>query len=747
MIKKIFAKTLLIIVALAMLAAPILSMARPAHASRAGSATCPNGPVLYSRTECTGYFTGTDVYVNGWGVFGDQVIWNNGAALFPVNNANDFINLMGGMLWGGNPDDVQGAAFTIDTMLGSWGWDFGTVQAGVDHARNVFNIWVATVRYYDANGWVNWNQYVNYWAPFQNSLLSRWVAREDIFYMKQQNESQWTIVFNNPNGSNYMIKKNCGNLVGSPTGLYIPPMYQINGRTTVSTPTVLPGGFVSFSSFLNNSGPDFAPNISFNHKDAATGNPIVSGNTGLPPGEYDVADEALVVPPGTPFGTNICRFVDFAPASNGIGYGAGPPTCTQVVAQYSLTPTVTVNSPTAQQNDTVTFTYAVNNSGPTQSDNVSCTEIGNTRPSGYAPLPQQDVARTADPGYVPPGDSCPQVFSPGSTNIATETVNVGNLAPGQLLCRSLVVNPRDQNGGPRTSAETCVVIAKTPYVRFLGGDVWAGGGFSEVGNCTNASNIHTVQPHQLSDSSVAGSVSEYGAFALGAITNFGTASKALFGAQGKALTFSNMLNDGSLGKYGAPQHCVNDFISAFNNKPVDNPAQPASINLAIQGSGTWHLSGDRTFSGAVQTGSQQIYLVDGNVTISNDITFPATYSGPGDIPLLMIIAKGSINVLGNVKQMDGVYSTADVLHTCDQHVGTLTVNTCNQQLIVNGAVVAKQLNLRRTYGADGNAPIPQKQPGEIFNMNAELFLRNNLNDASSSLTIRTVQTMDLPPRY
>jgi hypothetical protein len=76
----------------------------------------------------------------------------------------------------------------------------------------------------------------------------------------------------------------------------------------------------------------------------------------------------------------------------------------------------------------------------------------------------------------------------------------------------------------------------------------------------------------------------------------------------------------------------------------------------------------------------------------------------------------------------------------------LSINDCKDQLVINGSVIAGTLTLMRTYGADGGNDSVRKNPAEIFNFNAEMYLRSALN-GSNATTLRTVDEKDLPPRY
>jgi len=238
----------------------MVSVLAPAtvNAARAGSPSCPTGVTLYGRAECIGYFTGADVYKNGYGISVDSVIDNGGRALLDVTNLTNFVSTMKSLLYGGG-NDAMGAAFLIDTMLGKSGTSFTSASAGITYAKTNFDTWQDRVEYYSAQGWVQWSQLVTYTAPFQNSARSLWIKNDDIFYKKLESETQRTIVFTNPDGSHYRIKKNCGNLVGSSEKLIAVPTYNlspsvgvtVNGAATDGIAQV--GDTITFTYAVSNS--------------------------------------------------------------------------------------------------------------------------------------------------------------------------------------------------------------------------------------------------------------------------------------------------------------------------------------------------------------------------------------------------------------------------------------------------------------------------------------------------------------
>jgi len=677
-----------------------------------------------------------------------------------VDTANEFISTIENILSTGNTQHKTGAAFIVQTMIGNGQGGTSSTRFNPPNAAQLAD-WEQRVRYAEAQGRIKWRQTFTftlntcYQGNLKDGLGNTKPSHpnDDMFWdeIASGYGTQTAVGFKflNANGTTaYEIQYSCGNPLGAITGIPDAPDYTITGRTTVSSPTVLPGQAVTFKHYLKDTGSSSAT-INWTTKDGNTNATLTTGSNAIASNtEVNVNTETFNVPSNAAFGTQYCRYITFSPATFGYGSGQGSKVCTTVVPQYTLTPTVSPSSTTAQQNDQITFTYAITNSGPTRSETLTCKAAGQTQGPGYTELPQQDVDR--NPAVVPqPTFNCNQELPVGNTTVGTEVFDVGNATVGSNVCRSLVINPKDDTGGFRSSAEVCVTIAKSPYVQFMGNDVWAGGNFAALNAaCNNSSKIQTVA-HTLRDGSVAGSAVEYGAFALGKITNFGSANKALAnpaGPAGKALTFSNLV-DTNLGNYGAPQHCINDYVSLYTKTAKDSAA--AAIDVGTQASGTQlDITGPHGFSGTMAAGSKQIYLVEGDVAITGDLKYPANYSGPDQIPSLIIIATGNITVNRAVQQMDGLFVARGQFFTCDVAVGsTLTVNPpCEKQLVINGAVKAGQLQLLRTFGADGADDASRKQPAEVFNFNPEMYLNSALYGNNTNV-LQTVDEKDLPPRF
>ncbi|HXH26742.1 MAG TPA: hypothetical protein VNG90_02520, partial [Candidatus Acidoferrum sp.] len=414
-----------------------------------------------------------------------------------INSATEFIDAIESPLHGTNAQKKTGAAFIIQTMIGNGQGGTSSTRFNPPNSSQITDF-EQRVRYAAAKGRIQYNKSFTYSLNtcYQGNATSN---NDDMFWDENASgygtQTGTGIKFlNSSGGVAYEIQWSCANPIGVISGIPDAPDYVITGRTTVSSPTVYPGGSVTFQNFLKDTGSSSASNINWTTKDGNTGTTIDSGTDSsiASNSEDDVSDEVVNVPANTPFSTQYCRYISFNPATYGYGSGSGSTVCTTVVPNFDITPTVTPSSATAQQNDLITFTYTIVNGGPTSTTTLTCAAAGQTNGSGYTPQGQQDSDRTPHLA-TQPTFNCNQQFPVGSTVVATETFDVSSTPIGSSICRSLVVNPKDDTGGYRAGAESCVVVAKAPYVQFMGNDVWAGGGFAAVNPlCNTASKIQTV---------------------------------------------------------------------------------------------------------------------------------------------------------------------------------------------------------------------------------------------------------------
>lgn len=155
-------------------------------------------------------------------------------------------------------------------------------------------------------------------------------------------------------------------------------------------------------------------------------------------------------------------------------------------------------------------------------------------------------------------------------------------------------------------------------------------------------------------------------------------------------------------------------------------------------------------------------IIDGDIKYADH-----AQSNPSEIAQLVIVAKNII-IKDNVSRVDawlvatpdsgntrdGIVSTCETRDTpvlTDKYTNDLNANTCNNELHINGPVLARELQLRRTFGAEPAAGdttgIGYGRSAETINMRAEAYIWAANYIANTTGNIATDYTIELPPRY
>ncbi len=346
----------------------------------------------------------------------------------------------------------------------------------------------------------------------------------------------------------------------------------------------------------------------------------------------------------------------------------------------------------------------------------------------------------------------------GSTGAVAEDLTIGS-----HVCFALSVQPYRPYTDTahsvistewRHSEPVCLIIGKKPKVQIWGGDLSVGKVFS--GPATSVANIQTGISMKTG-SKMFGSWVEYGIFARGAI--IGAGSGSAFSGPGRTgtlvdvcgysrLSFTNYSNDAScslVGKYDSAKSIPNVAASfpGSSSLPVGFSGRPSDLP-----SGTYASTGPLTLqTSTLAPGKSVILKVTGTVTINGDQKYQSDMGGgvkytvAGQLPQLVIVAD-TIIINDGVKAIDAWLVSKGDLTTCSS-VPPLTSITCQDQLTVNGPVMAKRLLLRRTAGS---GPGPESGiPAEIFNLRADTYLWAT-SRAVGNGRIQTVDTTELPPR-
>lgn len=153
----------------------------------------------------------------------------------------------------------------------------------------------------------------------------------------------------------------------------------------------------------------------------------------------------------------------------------------------------------------------------------------------------------------------------------------------------------------------------------------------------------------------------------------------------------------------------------------------------------------------------------GDITIASNIAYRdgkygvlvshGEYRNLSQIPQLLIFAKKDIKIHAPVTQVDAwLITEKGSVDTCLQYIAPNTINNfkygtdtgvCNQHIMFNGPVIAKELKLNRNAGAEPGGGI---EPAEVFNLRPDAYLWS-YNQSQLYSQANTTYLKELAPRY
>ncbi len=333
------------------------------------------------------------------------------------------------------------------------------------------------------------------------------------------------------------------------------------------------------------------------------------------------------------------------------------------------------------------------------------------------------------------------------------------LVLGDQICAQIQIQPatgvtdgasdpgsRSANGGQ----PVCISLIARPYFRVYGGDVIAG---RKIANGVNADCTKDV------DKSVKGYTKQVGSKWVGAGSQFAVSATGAI----EGFMSASMHNDASGGSEVPRPSGGLSFMNSGNG-----PANPlgfdgsAYIGCApdydsyVKNNGGYTPSGGgpATLLSGLPAGNR-LYL-DGDLTINGNIEDLTTeWDSIADIKPVIVIVKGNINIASNVTRLDGLYvalpksDDTGVINTCFP----MSASCSNNKLTVNGAFVAKTVNLYRTNGdlesATSNELGDSPHIAEVFNFPTSFYLGlkyNVFNPTNPDAVQRKYDTIvGLPP--
>jgi len=343
---------------------------------------------------------------------------------------------------------------------------------------------------------------------------------------------------------------------------------------------------------------------------------------------------------------------------------------------------------------------------------------------------------------APTGVDCANTVSNGHDQFCTNiTLNYtgGWVGPDS--------NVYDGTGG-RSGPPDCDNEYNEPYFKVMGAGVAAD--LKSVGKvdasgtltCTQEANSGLLAGwnNNVDNAGInRGAGSQLSALALLKITGFASAQTTFATSSsvpGKDLSFANGGIDASGaginpttaaenpalgGSYGSAPHCVTP--PQPNASVAQSPSPTAGLNLNGGDTATndphgkgraERYRGNLTLTNSATTlsGNTSIF-VDGDVYInSNMVLNPDNWGidskGKTTVPSFVLAATGNIYIAPGVTQLDGLYTSSGTVYTCGQQLtstsfvympATQLYDSCHNQLLFNGSVIANQVKMMRTFGS------------------------------------------------
>ncbi|MCL1929583.1 hypothetical protein FWF93_00295 [Candidatus Saccharibacteria bacterium] len=563
------------------------------------------------------------------------------------------------------------------------------------------------------------------------------------------------------------------------------------GNWVTVTGTIKGAETNTVGSLVNTTIPFAGPNTSFMFT-TTTGNGESISNS--------VPNSFIVSADGAEVGKKYCQYVSVdKPARNNTTAASGAAACVSVPYNYTTAPIVTGAQGTSdlfqsvEAGDTMVVgqqieVLAVIGTNPnadykTKTPNIDvrvfCTKDDYedcpgwtvvTTSGNYASNKNGDIGNRQN-WQIP-------VDSPVGTKYCFQAIAVN----GQAIANGANNAGPISNFSDTSGKKQCVTVVKSPTLQIHGGDSWSGMNCPEQGQ--NSGGFDAKQPSFALDPASGAPASsatwsQYGLFSAGVIANtFGSGGHIHNADNLNTLQTSNKLKFSgdsiNVGGNYLPtneQHCLSDAMGYYkqrlgsegdhgeaviNEILNDNLRPKTEIGKKI----LWYGEGNKTLdvSGVDFYDRDLVIVVDGDITINGDVAiYNHSYRSIENLPNLMVMASGNIIVEPGVTRLDGVYVAQGTFFDCgDKSILGLDGmsndfslgGVCDQQLVVNGAVVANNTRFHRTHrGSDGiDDNIFNPTPAEIIKYPVGVWLQSYDHYRNLSNRITTMFYREVAPR-
>ena len=353
-------------------------------------------------------------------------------------------------------------------------------------------------------------------------------------------------------------------------------------------------------------------------------------------------------------------------------------------------------------------------------------------------------------------------------DLTLNPITVPTSTLGDKFCIALVISNRSSTSSQYyKSTSYCVGIGKRPNVQVYGGSVGSSGNISTAVTAMEAGRF--------------GSWTDLAVIADGIINNMSSGN----GIVAKK-TSSDSIPCGVSSLTIANKDCSTNGLGnsdiSLDDSTIDNLIaryENSSRIISYSTENSIEINAD-TFSsfgmGDIKNVGYNVATSDvtalpffihssGTVTIADDIV--NYFYGQGvvitgnAIPQVIIVADQGINIAENVSRVDAWLLTRGTIDTCTKDRSSVEYNIGGSDnnsnlnsdqcggatLRINGAMIAKVFNLKRTYGADyafGNENMAAG--AELIDLNPSMYLFGT-SEANQSAQPKTTYLKKLAPRY
>lgn len=330
---------------------------------------------------------------------------------------------------------------------------------------------------------------------------------------------------------------------------------------------------------------------------------------------------------------------------------------------------------------------------------------------------------------------------------------------------------------------------RRPYFKALGADVFSGGWFNAEGICPSGEDSKYYQDpyieprNELTGGIMAfaadglspgkGASSDFGALSLGLIQSSNDSKYGFYSGQDKnSLSFTNTNDSGHLGGLwqgeSRQSHCIPDYYGT--KKPDDIQRSNFTLSNILPNGIYYNSDEDPSVSFEISGTAPVIFtegkmitvFVNGDTYIDKDITYDFPNYSAANIPKFALVVKGNIYIGPNVTKLDGLYiaqpdlerfpddapkADTGIIWTChpsapDPILSGDYLQSCDEKLEINGAVIAKQVNLVRTSGN-----IETDDIAEVINYTPEMVIGGPFFTAATSTEAKVESLISLPPVF